>query len=91
LIKEYLQHALWKPVDPNIINDIRDYFGSYIAIYFGWLLHYTKYLIGAAIIGVIVFVVEMATHWGVDSRIAPFYSLFIALWATVYIEFWKRR
>ncbi len=74
-----------------MINEIREYFGSYIAIYFGWLLHYTKWLIVAAIVGFILFVIEVATGWGVDNALAPVYAVFIALWATFYIEFWKRR
>ncbi|KAJ3044587.1 Anoctamin-7 [Rhizophlyctis rosea] len=40
---------------PVRLNDLRDYFGEKIALYFGWLEHYTRWLGFASIIGCVVF------------------------------------
>jgi hypothetical protein len=90
-LKEFITKTPWKPIRHDVLEPIKEYFGSYIAIYFGWLLHYTKILTIAAVVGTLVFIIELATGWGVDNKMAPFYAVFVAMWATFYIEFWKRR
>ncbi|KAG7315144.1 hypothetical protein KOW79_021232 [Hemibagrus wyckioides] len=50
-----LKHLVNQPVD-----DIRDYFGEKVALYFLWLGWYTRMLIPAAIIGVVVFLYALA-------------------------------
>ncbi|TSK19958.1 Anoctamin-9 [Bagarius yarrelli] len=50
-----LKHLVSQPVD-----DIRDYFGEKVALYFLWLGWYTRMLIPAAIIGIVVFLYALA-------------------------------
>ena len=38
-----------------------------------------------------MFILQMSIYGGPDNPLAPVYGVFVALWATVYIEFWKRR
>jgi hypothetical protein len=45
----------------------------------------------AAVLGLALFFVALDPSQGFDNATNPFYCVFIALWATVYIEFWKRR
>jgi len=41
--------------------------------------------------GFILFIVALVPSQGFDNATNPYYCIFIALWATVYIEMWKRR
>jgi len=78
----------WKHprISPLEINDLKHYFGSYISIYYAWLAHYTWWLIPPAVVGAFFMIL------GIWSNInVPMYSIFIILWATFYLEFWKRR
>jgi hypothetical protein len=71
------------------ISGINDYFGPQIALYFGWLNHYTSLLIYPSIFGVLTFVHQMYFE-AIDSSFMPFYGIFIAIWTTVFLELSKR-
>ena len=71
------------------IDEVYAYFGAEIAFYFAWLETYTRWLALPALFGGLVFV---ATHvlpsvaaWGVLA-----FAAFITLWATLFMESWKR-
>jgi anoctamin-8 len=72
------------------VDDIRDYFGVKIAMYFGWLGLYTKWLFAPAIFGIIMFVLmsrgEVIRDWCMFI-----FSIFNIVWATLYLEAWKRK
>ncbi|CAB3988342.1 anoctamin-8-like isoform X1 [Paramuricea clavata] len=72
------------------LDDIRDYFGVKIAMYFGWLGLYTKWLFAPAIFGIIMFVLmsrgEVIRDWCMFI-----FSIFNIVWATLYLEAWKRK
>ncbi|KAJ8002520.1 hypothetical protein DPEC_G00159760 [Dallia pectoralis] len=111
------------------IDDVREYFGEKVGLYFLWLGWYTFLLIPAAIVGIIVFlyglgfyqssplikeVCESKTvmcplcdnrckvwllsdtclyakvHLLFDNEGTVFFAMFMALWATVFLEFWLR-
>lgn len=79
--------------NPNlhvILDDIRDYFGVKIALYFGWLGMYTKWLFAPAILGIVMFVLmdfgEVIRDWCMFT-----FSIFNIVWATLYLEAWKRK
>lgn len=63
----------------------QDYFGEKIAFYFGWLGHYTTWLIYAAVAGVITFIANIA-EGTVDSSLVPVFATFIAIWSTLFLE-----
>jgi hypothetical protein len=73
------------------MDDIRHYFGEEISFYFAWLAFYTKWLAYAAIFGIITSIFG----WSLRARGENYwsnavYSVFIGVWATLFLEFWKR-
>lgn len=83
-------------------EDIRTYFGEKIALYFAWIDFYTRSLVIPTIVGLVVFFFGVSqvginikgadsVQYMFDNVLSPFYALFIAIWSTVYLEFWKRR
>eukprot|EP00164_Ancoracysta_twista_P000608 GFYU01000804.1.p1 GENE.GFYU01000804.1~~GFYU01000804.1.p1 ORF type:complete len:773 (+),score=236.18 GFYU01000804.1:115-2433(+) len=71
------------------IEEIRLYFGERIALYFAWLGFYTKWLIVPSLFGLILFIVQVQND-NFDNAGVPVYCCFLALWATFFLEFWKR-
>eukprot|EP00736_Rhodelphis_marinus_P000759 Rmarinus@m.24092 len=78
-----VQHWFAQPYDM-----LRDYFGEAISLYFAWLGFYTMALVPPAGIGFVLFLAEIGDDTGVSTIM---YSVTIALWAVIYLEFWKRR
>ncbi|TRY66633.1 hypothetical protein DNTS_007780 [Danionella cerebrum] len=72
------------------VYDICDYFGVKIAMYFAWLGFYTTSMLYPAVIG---FVLWMLTESDQTSRdiCCVVFALFNVVWATLFLERWKRR
>jgi hypothetical protein len=75
---------------PQPIQKINDYLGPKIAMYFSFLGFYTASLLFPAAIGIAAFVLSQLKNRSADSEIAPYYCAFLAVWATLFSEFWKR-
>ena len=69
---------------------VKDYYGSKIAMYFGWLAFFTKVLAIPSIAGLLLFCHQIYLQ-DVDSIWVPFFCVLISLWSTYFLEFWKRR
>nr|XP_035954110.1 anoctamin-9 isoform X1 [Halichoerus grypus] len=124
--------ARWRNMfHPQPIDDIRDYFGEKVALYFAWLGWYTYMLVPAAVVGLIIFLSGFSlfnasqiskeiceahdillcprgdhsrryqqlsdtctfaklTHL-FDNEGTVLFAIFMALWATVFLEIWKRQ
>ncbi|KAF3854925.1 hypothetical protein F7725_022980, partial [Dissostichus mawsoni] len=87
------------------ITAVRNYFGEKVALYYLWLGWYTFLLIPPALIGVIVFlyglaffnssplikeVCEADTVSLLFDNGTVLFAMFMAVWATLFLEFWKR-
>jgi hypothetical protein len=75
------------------LGRIRHYFGEKIAFYFGWLEFYTQMLLVPAVIGCIVFAVQVGAG-AQDKAVGVsmiIFGGFISLWSTVFAELWKRK
>ncbi|KAM5324819.1 anoctamin-7 isoform 2-T2 [Glossophaga mutica] len=119
----------WHKYQP--LDHVRRYFGEKVALYFAWLGFYTGWLLPAAVVGTLVFLVgcflllsdtptqelcssadgfEMCPlcpdcpFWTLSSACAlvqagrlfdhggtVFFSVFMALWAVLLLEYWKRK
>ncbi|XP_051558538.1 anoctamin-9 isoform X1 [Myxocyprinus asiaticus] len=111
------------------VTDVKDYFGEKVALYYLWLGWYTRMLIPAALIGVVVFLYGVAffntsplikevcdsnilmcprcdkkcSVWNLsdtctyakvsqlfDNEGTVAFAMFMAVWATLFLELWKR-
>ncbi|GFR21582.1 anoctamin-8 [Trichonephila clavata] len=72
------------------LNDICDYFGVKIAIYFAWLGHYTKALTLPAFFGFFMWLCCYGKDQATEDVCFVVFALFNVLWATLYLESWKR-
>ncbi|KAG1650239.1 Anoctamin-10 [Nymphon striatum] len=67
------------------IDEIRNYFGEEIAMYFAFLGHYTLALVPPAIIGIIQLLTSVDT-----IHEYTFFAVFNLIWVTLFLERWKR-
>lgn len=82
---------LWAALPSNQpFAQLKDYYGEKIALYFAWLGHYTTWLVAPSIVGGLV-MIDVVLEGTVDSRLVPFFGLFMGFWSTFYLEYWKRR
>ena len=58
-------YAMWYKYQP--IDLVKNYFGEKIAFYFAWLGAYTSFLLAPAIVGFIVFIINVITRNGDSS------------------------
>uniref|UniRef100_A0A2K6L0Z9 Anoctamin n=1 Tax=Rhinopithecus bieti TaxID=61621 RepID=A0A2K6L0Z9_RHIBE len=129
LFQHWAHWGKWNKYQP--LDHVRRYFGEKVALYFAWLGFYTGWLLPAAVVGTLVFLVgcflvfsdiptqelcgskdsfEMCPlcldcpFWLLSSACAlaqagrlfdhggtVFFSLFMALWAVLLLEYWKRK
>ena len=81
------------------LNYIKEYYGEKFGFYFSWLVHYTGWLIPAAIVGSalgIAIIVEAKKEdkpfeQYLASPLSIIYGVFIILWITFLHESWKRK
>ncbi|GAB6032991.1 hypothetical protein CHUAL_012183 [Chamberlinius hualienensis] len=72
------------------LDQICDYFGVKISMYFAWIGHYTTALAIPAIFGVILWICCYGNQSREDVGFVMF-AFFNVIWTTVYLESWKRR
>ena len=72
------------------VSDIKDYFGERIGLYFSWLGHYTSWLVVAVVLGIIAWANVQANASDPNAVIMPYFAGAMAVWATLYLESWKR-
>lgn len=73
------------------LDDVKDYFGEKIGIYFLFLGHNTSWMMLASVFGFFSWVNVAATGNDPSPDILPYFSAFIAIWSTLFLEFWKRK
>ena len=82
--------SVWHAVFHVPVGSIRRYFGEQIGFYFAFLQFYSAALIIPSILGVAFFIWQLIAD-DIDVTGLPAFALVIALWATLFLEFWKRK
>lgn len=80
------------------LDDIKEYLGEKIALYFAFTGHYTTWLVPLSIASVIIIIYyfvlycESGTLMEVMNNgfLVPFFCIFVAVWAQLMLEYWKR-
>jgi len=88
LEKKWLRaHQLpWK----QPVWDVKAYFGEKVALYFAFVGHVNSWLMAPAVFGLLVYV-NMASDGTYTVESQMFFGVFLAVWSTFLLEFWKRR
>lgn len=74
----------WRPP----LEALRDYLGEKVAMHFAFIAHLVKWLAAPALFGLPVFIYLVSTSD--DTSVMPIYAMLVSVWATVFMEFWKR-
>ncbi|KAJ6649241.1 Anoctamin-8, partial [Pseudolycoriella hygida] len=72
------------------LDDIAEYFGVKVALYFAWLGHYTCALGIPAIFGIILWAALYNRSQVAQDMGHVLFSLFNVAWASLYLEAWRR-
>lgn len=81
LVRYYLDQPL---------DQVQEYFGEKIAFYFAFLELYTRWLVLPSIAGIGLFAIQIYNS-SLDQPLAPYYAIFMAIWASLFLIAWKRR
>jgi len=71
------------------LDNIRNYYGTKIAMYFAWLKFYTTYLTIPALFGALLYGYQVY-HEQVDTEYNIVFMLIMMVWCTCWFAFWKR-
>ncbi|KAK2499277.1 hypothetical protein MC885_018179 [Smutsia gigantea] len=77
------------PLAP-LTDEICDYFGVKIAMYFAWLGFYTSAMVYPAVFGSVLYTFTEADQTSRDVSCVVF-ALFNVVWSTLFLEEWKQR
>ena len=81
------------------LDDVKEYLGEKVALYFEFTAHYTTWLLPLSIGGILVGI-GLMVQTGIEgslneallnSYLVPFYCIFVSFWSQLMIEYWKRR
>lgn len=73
------------------LDQIRDYFGSSLAWYFAWMGFYTDALSFPTLVGLVVWGASLLGYTQEELPTHALYSVFISVWATIYLQLWTRQ
>jgi hypothetical protein len=69
---------------------IRSYYGDYIAIYYAWIFHYTRFLLIPAIASIIITILSFYFNHA-EKYFVTLYAIIVALWSQFFIVYWDRK
>ncbi|XP_063905065.1 anoctamin-8 isoform X2 [Zophobas morio] len=72
------------------LDEITEYFGVKIGMYFAWLGHYTTALSIPAIVGFFFWLCCNGKHQTLEDVGYVLFSVFNVVWVTTYLQAWKR-
>eukprot|EP01119_Soliformovum_irregulare_P010297 TRINITY_DN2524_c0_g1_i1.p1 TRINITY_DN2524_c0_g1~~TRINITY_DN2524_c0_g1_i1.p1 ORF type:complete len:732 (-),score=157.04 TRINITY_DN2524_c0_g1_i1:18-2213(-) len=87
-LKQVLLKTWVRSVKKQPLETIRNYFGESISMYFAFLGFYAQWLFVASLVGIAAFVGSFLESDGWSNSL---YSVFLAVWGTMMLNFWKRK
>ncbi|NXH79957.1 ANO8 protein, partial [Edolisoma coerulescens] len=90
ILKRLMKSWVQAVCEAQPLDDICDYFGVKIAMYFAWLGFYTSAMVYPAVFGSILYTFTNSDQTSQDISCVVF-ALFNVIWATLFLEEWKRR
>lgn len=88
------KETIWKsPFTDRFIQKVYQYYGSKVALYFAWLNHFTIWLCLPGLFGGFIWCHNyLDDEVSIDnSRLAPYYTIFVICWAVLFVQYWKRK
>ncbi|NXG50675.1 ANO8 protein, partial [Psilopogon haemacephalus] len=90
ILKRLMKSWVQAVCEAQPLDEICDYFGVKIALYFAWLGFYTSAMVYPAVFGSILYTFTESDQTSQDICCVVF-ALFNVVWATFFLEEWKRR
>ncbi|XP_062452469.1 anoctamin-8 [Rhea pennata] len=90
ILKRLMKSWVQAVCEAQPLDDICDYFGVKIALYFAWLGFYTSAMVYPAVFGSILYTFTESDQTSQDICCVVF-AIFNVIWATLFLEEWKRR
>ncbi|XP_031948323.1 anoctamin-8 isoform X5 [Corvus moneduloides] len=90
ILKRLMKSWVQAVCEAQPLDDICDYFGVKIAMYFAWLGFYTSAMVYPAVFGSILYTFTDSDQTSQDISCVVF-AIFNVIWATLFLEEWKRR
>ncbi|XP_064252818.1 LOW QUALITY PROTEIN: anoctamin-8 [Passer domesticus] len=90
ILKRLMKSWVQAVCEAQPLDDICDYFGVKIAMYFAWLGFYTSAMVYPAVFGSILYTFTDSDPTSQDISCVVF-AIFNVIWATLFLEEWKRR
>ncbi|XP_068776189.1 anoctamin-8 isoform X2 [Struthio camelus] len=90
ILKRLMKSWVQAVCEAQPLDEICDYFGVKIAMYFAWLGFYTSAMVYPAVFGSILYTFTESDQTSRDICCVVF-AIFNVIWATLFLEEWKRR
>ncbi|KAM6231704.1 anoctamin-8 isoform 6-T6 [Spheniscus humboldti] len=90
ILKRLMKSWVQAVCESQPLDEICDYFGVKIAMYFAWLGFYTSAMVYPAVFGSILYTFTDSDQTSQDICCVVF-AIFNVIWATFFLEEWKRR
>ena len=73
-----------------LINDIRDYFGEQVALYFAFISMYTRWLVFPGLVGILVYCTQTDKEKAGQKSLLAF-CIMLMVWTGAFIKAWTRQ
>eukprot|EP00605_Chrysophyceae_sp_TOSAG23-4_P000484 GSChrysophyteH1.ASY1.ANO1.543.1 assembled CDS len=81
----------WQWPSNTPVDDVKNYFGEKIGFLTAFFAHYTSWLMWPAFFGFCTWINVASDNGNPNVILAPVYAFGMAIWATLFLESWKRR
>lgn len=92
LVRKAVVEKSWNPFSRLPLDDMKNYLGARVTLYFAFLSFYARMLSGIAAFSLFAFIViEYATSKTIIALMRFAFGMALIFWATYFIAYWQRR